>query len=346
MLWTTIHQPSALEECTLHPKQTALLKALAATKEAMPHLLIYGGNGAGKSTRIRGLLHTLYGPKAWQKRVCTTKTFETAPSKSHTLKLYASPYHLELDAVVLGAKDRAVIQHFIKTKAEERDRMVSSIPFVLVIIENANRLSMGAQQGLRRTMEVYGTHCKLVLCGTSKDGIIPALFSRVAAIRLPLATQEETLQVLNRSASLYGEESLKGWHPTFFKIANECRGNLKKALLASQSAVVLGRTKVQSLSKLVKSSILDLAALRPSPSTALGMRQTLSSLLGAIISPAELLGVMMEVGAKALEKKKRAHLIPQWVEALGEADLAIRRSASPLAAFEYVVLTYSSLLAK
>jgi replication factor C subunit 3/5 len=346
ILWTIAHQPPTLEACTIHPKQTSLLKALAATREEMPHLMVYGGMGAGKSTRIRGLLHALYGPKAWVKRICTTKTFETGPSKTHTLSVYMSPYHVELDATAMGAKDRVVVQHFIKTKAEDMARMVSSIPFVIVVIENANRLTMDAQQGLRRTMEVYGDKCKLILSASSRDGIIPALLSRVAPVRLPLATHEETIQVLNESAEAYGEDDLLSLRPTFIKIAEECKGNLKKALLAAQSTLVLGRSKVQSLTKLVKSSIMDMAALRPIPSTAMGMRPTFASLLGSVLSPSELLGVMLEVGAKGLERKKRSHQISIWVDAICEADLAIKRSASPIAALEYVVLTYSSLLAK
>jgi len=349
MLWTLQHQPPTLDACTIHPKQTALLKALASSREGMPHLLLYGGMGGGKSTRIRGLLHELYGPKAWAKRICTTKTFDTRSGqtiKSHTMDVYLSPYHLELDAGALGAKDRVVVQHFIKTKAEDMERMVCAVPFVLVVIEQANRLSMGAQQGLRRTMEVYGTKCKLVLCASSVDGIIPALRSRVAAIRMPLATTEETVQVLNETAAAWGEEDLASLKSTFFKIAVDARGNLKKAILAAQSVLVLEKAKPQSLSKLVKTSIMDMVSLRPSPSTALGMRQTIASLLGCVISPAELLATMMDVGAHTLERKKRAHLVSLWVQAVGEADLAIKRSASPLAALEYAVLAYGALLSK
>lgn len=349
MLWTLEYQPPTLDACTIHPKQTALLKALASSRDGMPHLLIYGGMGGGKSTRIRGLLHELYGPKAWGKRICTTKTFETQSSqtvKSHTLDVYLSPYHIELDAGRLGAKDRVVVQHFIKTKAEDMSRMESAIPFVLVVIEQANRLSMDAQQGLRRTMEVYGAKCKLILCASSMDGIIPALRSRVAAIRMPLATMEETVQVLNETAAAWGEEDVSSFKSLFMKIASDAKGNLKKAILAAQSTLVLERTKMQSLSKIVKSSIMDMVTLRPSPATALGMRQTFASLLGSVMSPSELLSTMMDVGAKILERKKQNHLVHHWIDAVGDADLAIKRSASPLAALEYAVLSFGSLVSK
>ncbi len=111
-------------------------------------------------------------------------------------------------------------------------------------------------------------------------------------------------------------EDLAPLRPAFVKIASECKGNLKKAIVAAQSTLVLGKSKVQSLTKLVKTSMMDIVALRPTPSTALGMRPTVASLLGSTLDPSELLAVVMEVGAKALERKKRSHFTPVWGQLL------------------------------
>lgn len=357
MLWSAAFQPESLEACTIHRHATDLMGAMASAGNKMAHLLVYGGMGGGKSTRVRGLLHALYGPKAWKRRHPSTKTFDIGKSKAHTMTVYQSPFHVELDAVKLGAKDRVVVQHFIKTMAEEvatteaplveEDKASTTRrPFVIVVIEQANKLSMDAQQGLRRTMEVYEAHCKIVLTASTTDGIIPAILSRVAPIRVPLASDEATMQVLNEAATAYGEPDLEIHKSTFIKIVHASQGNLKKALLAAQAAVMLERTKIQSLSKLVKSTVLDMVVRLPSPATVIGMRPTLAEHLGSVLFPSELLGALMDVGSLLLERRKRAGMIPTWIAAICEAEQAIHRSASPLAATEYVLLVFAGFFAK
>ncbi len=65
-LWVDRIHPCSLTELSFHPQITSRLTALAQRGSEMPHLLLYGPEGGGKKTRVRCLLHALFGAEALQ----------------------------------------------------------------------------------------------------------------------------------------------------------------------------------------------------------------------------------------------------------------------------------------
>ena len=59
--------------------------------------------------------------------------------------------------------------------------------FKVIVISEANRLSKDAQHALRRTMEKYTAHCRLILVTESISKLIPALRSRCLGIRIEVS---------------------------------------------------------------------------------------------------------------------------------------------------------------
>jgi|EP01047_Picozoa_sp_COSAG01_P078014 DNA polymerase III delta prime subunit len=60
-LWLDKYRPTTLDKLTLQPNLTARLKKVANSPQ-FPHLLFYGPPGAGKRTRVMGVLREMFGP--------------------------------------------------------------------------------------------------------------------------------------------------------------------------------------------------------------------------------------------------------------------------------------------
>lgn len=167
-LWVDKYRPTVLAKLDLHDEITLRLQKLVENSD-FPHLLFYGPSGGGKKTRISCLLRELFGPGAEKIRV-NQKTMKLK-SKVIEISTLQSNYHIEMTPAEAGNNDRAIIQEVIKELAQSsnivsigqsNDQQANRShdrhdrpTYKIVILNEVDRLSMGAQQALRRTMEKY-----------------------------------------------------------------------------------------------------------------------------------------------------------------------------------------------
>ena len=175
VLWVDKYRPHTLEKLSLHADLTARLQRLVDGSD-FPHLLLYGPSGAGKKTRVNALLRCLFGAGAEKVRV----VHKTVKLKSRAVEVATlqSNHHVELTASEAGHNDRHVVQEIIKEIAQTTNVAAavqqqqqaaaaaaggsssssggsSPVAFKVVVLNEVDRLSMAAQQALRRTMEKY-----------------------------------------------------------------------------------------------------------------------------------------------------------------------------------------------
>jgi len=96
------------------------------------NLLIYGGNGNGKTTQIYALLASIF-----DKRVYDLKNVIFEEDRK-VMNYKASIYHIEIDPLQLGSNDRLFIQTFLKLYIETRN-IGLNIPKI-ILFKNANLL--------------------------------------------------------------------------------------------------------------------------------------------------------------------------------------------------------------
>jgi replication factor C subunit 3/5 len=231
-LWSEKYRPDSFEALDFHEEISSQFQNLIQQGD-MPHLVLYGPDGAGKRTRVNCLLSKLYG-RAAIKPVKDVFTFKNN-STTIEIPIRTSKFHIELTPSDADHNDRLVLMKLIKDSASNSGLLGGAKNnFMTFVLYEAENLTHAAQAALRRTMEKYSGKIRIVLVCQFIGKLIPALKSRCLMIRVPAPTQEkvvELLEVICNKEHL-GYEANK----ELKKIADASQRNLRKAILLLQTA--------------------------------------------------------------------------------------------------------------
>jgi replication factor C small subunit len=227
MLWIEKYRPSTLNGIC---GQEEIVRHLTSFGEAktVPHMLVAGPHGTGKSAAIECLARSLYGDY-WKEN---TTIFNTGDLFSQGKRYLQSDDRFSH----LFQKDASLINNFkyiVKWYASIRPL---DADFKLMVFEEASALPFEAQQALRRIMEQFSQTCRFIYVTTNQSGIIPAISSRCLPLTfLPISTELilETLQDIMKAEGVSGslpEDELD-------LIAQSSRGDLRKAIMYLQISV-------------------------------------------------------------------------------------------------------------
>jgi replication factor C small subunit len=241
MLWTERYRPLRLDDII---GQDPVISRLAsfATSGTIPHLMLSGPHGTGKSVAIECFAKALYGDN-WE---INTSVFQTAdlfaPQGKKILEeneRYAHLYQKNASLIVN-------FKHILKTYASMRPLDAA---FKLMVFEDAHTLTRDAQQGLRRIMERYSQTCRFIFSTTNQSAIIPAITSRC----LPLFFVPVDSNLMVRYMVAIRERENGGAYPCsdddLELMAEAAQGDMRKAILFMQVALESGQCRdVQGIS--------------------------------------------------------------------------------------------------
>ncbi len=196
-IWTEKYRPTKFEEVV---GQHEIIRRVSSLVQAMniPHLMLAGPAGTGKSTLALAIVKALYG-EAW---------------RDNYLELNASDER-GIDVVRQKVKD------FARTKA------LANIPFKVIFLDEADALTKEAQQALRRTMENFTNTCRFVMSCNYSSNIIDPIQSRCVVLRFKLLEKKDIVSVLNKIAE---KEKLKLSQDALDAIYESSEGDCRRAI--------------------------------------------------------------------------------------------------------------------
>eukprot|EP00771_Trimastix_marina_P002500 gnl/Trimastix_PCT/3629.p1 GENE.gnl/Trimastix_PCT/3629~~gnl/Trimastix_PCT/3629.p1 ORF type:complete len:337 (+),score=84.04 gnl/Trimastix_PCT/3629:36-1046(+) len=166
--WIEKYRPKELSDLISHGEIISTITRLI-DEGRMPHLLLYGPAGTGKTSTILACARRLYG----------------AQFSSMVLELNAS-----------DARGIDVVRQQIKDFASTRQ--IFSKGFKLVILDEADSMTHPAQFALRRVIEKYTQNARFCIICNYVSKVIPALQSRCTKFRFgPL--DEESIEARLRT---------------------------------------------------------------------------------------------------------------------------------------------------
>lgn len=291
-LWTEKYRPKLLDEIRNQEEIVSRLKEFVKNG-TMPHCLFAGPPGTGKTTAALCLAHDLFGSR-----------FQDV--------------FMELNA----SDERGI--DVVRTTVKEFARMasLSTVPFKILVLDEADNMTGDAQHALRRTMEKYTDTCRFVLCCNYSGRIIEPIQSRCALFRFTPLPEEKVVEYLGH---IVKNENLKISHDGLKSIVEVAEGDLRKGINTLQAA--------SSMSKTISEETIFQVVGRAKPTDVQAMlnhalkgdfikaREELRALLVKYgISGSEIVRqIHSEIFRLAIPEKRRIGLI----EALGETDFRL-----------------------
>ena len=206
LMWVEKYRPKTLDDVVGLKDIVESLKAFMKKPKTMPHLMLAGIPGTGKTTIALAIAHELYGAN-W---------------RNFTLELNASDER-GIDTV----RDR------IKDFSRYSRSGFGDIPFALIILDECDQMTGPAQTALRRIMETSSRTSRFILICNQSSKIIEPIQSRCAIFRfsrLDKQAMKEQLQCIakNEGVTLLPEAAER--------IVDYSEGDLRHAINALQTA--------------------------------------------------------------------------------------------------------------
>ena len=192
-IWVEKYRPSKIQDISNQSEIKIFLDGAIKDKN-IPHLLLYGLPGTGKTTITNILLKRLYSYKKsnfpeWTK-----------------LQFFEETKKLRSDRILsLNASDdrgikivREKIKSFASLSVVHHEKDQDIPPFKIIVLDEADALSSDSQFALRRIIEKYSHSTRFILICNYVTKIISPLASRCSKFRfLPIGYEESKLAIEN-----------------------------------------------------------------------------------------------------------------------------------------------------
>lgn len=211
LMWIEKYRPKTLEDVVDQTESLEGIKALLRTPTTMPHLLLSGPPGTGKSTVALCIARQLMGDNF----------------RSLVLELNAS------DERGIG-----VVRERIKGFSQVIQSTPSGVQFGLVILDESDEMTKDAQTALRRIMETSSRTCRFILICNYQSGIIEPIQSRCSVFRFRYLEEKDAVEYLTRICKA---ENVDADPKAIARIYEMSGGDLRSAINFLQVAAVRSR---------------------------------------------------------------------------------------------------------
>lgn len=226
------YKPTSFDQIEFSKESDDRLISLSKISN-VPHIILKGRRGSGKRTRALLFLKERFGPGVFSIKNHHIETAVPNKKDSVILQIMVSPYHFQFNPSVHGVYDRVLLQKFIEEIV--RIKIISNIPYRVVVIEDADLLTQEAQQSLRRTLETRIKNCRFIFLVNQEGHLIDPIYSRCSVIGVASPTNTEIVSVLSGIAK---SEGLTPPPALLESIAKSSERNITTAIHMLQKMVV------------------------------------------------------------------------------------------------------------
>jgi replication factor C small subunit len=331
MLWIEKYRPQNCEDLIGQDPVAGHIGSFAASG-SIPHLLLAGPHGTGKTAALECLARRLY-PENWQVNTTIIPTTDLFSGGKNYLAQDERFSHLY-------QKDASLITNFKHVVKWYASLQPLDAPFKLVVFDDAAALNRDAQQALRRIMERYSATCRFVFITTRPSALIPAITSRCLLLSFLPISGDLVVRHL-RSILVREAPSRRISSEDLELIAKASRGDLRMATMLAQ-LVAESRTPTD-IAEITESETRNVAA------------SVLSSLRKGELAPATkcIESLLIDYGLSGAEVLadlrrviQRDYNDPRLAILLAETDSAIARGGNEFIQLNALLATALSEVAE
>ncbi|MCJ1260250.1 replication factor C subunit 4 [Lobaria immixta] len=219
--WVEKYRPVYLDDIVGNTETIERLKIIAKDGN-MPHVIISGMPGIGKTTSILCLARQLLGD-AYKEAVLELNASDERGKTNSRLLWKIIPTSLDQGIDVVRNRIKGFAQKKV-TLPPGRQK--------LVILDEADSMTSGAQQALRRTMEIYSATTRFAFACNASNKIIEPLQSRCAILRYARLTDA---QVVARLLQICTAENVQYSDDGIAALVFSAEGDMRQAINNLQS---------------------------------------------------------------------------------------------------------------
>ena len=227
-MWVEKYRPAVLDAIVGQRETVGSITRLLKDVQQMPHLLFSGSAGVGKTTAA----------------LCIARQVLGENQKAYTLELNASD-------------ERGIDMVREKVKRFSKYAGMGGIPFKIIILDEADEMTSGAQTALRRIIEDAAEYCRFIIIANNVSKIIDPIQSRCAVFRFGAVSKEDAV---GRLAEIAEEEGVEAEAAALESIYDYAEGDMRHSINMMQAAVADGRitaSAVKAVSGLARTSEVD-----------------------------------------------------------------------------------------
>ena len=201
-LWTEKYRPSKLVDYVGNEHLKSKVEGYLETGE-IPHLLLYGKAGTGKTTLAKLIIKSI-----------------------------------ECDYMIINASDENNVET-VRNKVKNFASSMGFKPFKIIILDEFDYMTPGAQAILRNLMETFSAHCRFILTCNYVEKVIDPIQSRCQSFQIVPPTKKDVAMQISKI--LKNEEIefevkdlvpiIDAAYPDIRKVINTCQLNSIKGKL-------------------------------------------------------------------------------------------------------------------